>query len=251
MRPVPRRSRGRRRAAGRRLSAALAVALGLAAAADDAEADSPVLVELFTSQGCSACPPADALLAELADRPDVVALSLHVDWWDYLGWRDVFAQPVFGLRQKAYRDAAGERSVYTPQIVVDGAEAMVGSRREAVLAAVEAAAARPDRARLALELGPESVAVRIAPNGRPAPEALIWFVTYRTPEPVRIERGENAGRAVRYRNVAQSWMKLGRWDGRAEAAFVAPAPPQGVGVAVIAQAGPVGPVLAAAKLAPR
>jgi hypothetical protein len=230
---------------------ALAFAAALVAAPKAAESGPPVVVELFTSQGCSSCPPADALLRELAERPDVVALSLHVDYWDYLGWRDVFARPAFSARQMAYRDAAGARSVYTPQIIVDGVASVVGSRAEEVRAAIEAALARPERARIALRRGDGQVEIRVSPaSAETAPAGLLWFVTYRSPPPVRVERGENAGHALSYRNVVESWMKMGRWDGRAPAIFLAPAPPDASGVAVILQDGPVGPVIAAAKLDP-
>jgi len=221
------------------------------AASSAAEAGSPVVVELFTSQGCSSCPPADALLRELADWPDVVALSLHVDYWDYLGWHDVFARPAFTARQMAYRDAAGARSVYTPQMIVDGVESVVGSRAAEVKAAIEAARARPDRARIALRRDADRIEIRVsAADEGPAPAGVLWFVTYRSPPPVRVERGENAGHALQYRNVVENWMKMGRWDGNAAAVYRAPAPSETSGVAVILQEGPVGPVIAAAKIDP-
>jgi hypothetical protein len=239
----------------RRVRAALAAGLALAllalgAPASEPEPRSPVLVELFTSQGCSSCPPADALLAELADRPDVIALSLHVDYWDYLGWQDVFASPAFTRRQSAYARAHGDRSVYTPQMVVDGRVRVVGSRRDEVLAAVEAAAEVPPAAAIELSRRADRLEVRVSPAGARAPGGVLWFVTYHTPAPVKIQAGENAGRKVLYRNVARSWMKLGRWDGEGEARWSAPAPTEGVGVAVILQAKGVGPVLAAARLDP-
>jgi hypothetical protein len=241
------------RLAHRLRGAVKALALVLALAAPKAaEAGPPVLVELFTSQGCSSCPPADALLRELAARPDVVALSLHVDYWDYLGWRDVFARPGFTARQVAYRDAAGARSVFTPQIIVDGAASVVGSREAEVRAAIEAALARPERAVITLSRSDSQVEVSVtaASGSDAAPAGVLWFVTYRSPPPVKIERGENAGHAIAYRNVVESWMKMGRWDGLAAVRFTAPAPSDSAGVAVILQEGPVGPVIAAAKLDP-
>ncbi|SFI86091.1 DUF1223 domain-containing protein [Albimonas pacifica] len=209
------------------------------------------VVELFTSQGCSSCPPADELLAELAARPDVLALSLHVDYWDYLGWKDAFAMPAFTKRQVAYGEAAGARSVYTPQIIVQGDARMVGSHRDKVLAAVADAAEAPRVAAISIREAGEGLEVRVRPLVAGAPGGVLWFVTFHTPAPILIPKGENAGREVQYRNVARSWMKLGRWDGTQEAVYAAPAPsgeaPE-AGVAVILQQGYVGPVLAAARL---
>ncbi|MGM0585494.1 MAG: DUF1223 domain-containing protein [Pseudomonadota bacterium] len=243
-----------RRSPARRLLVLGLAALGLLAApggAPRAEEGRPaVLVELFTSQGCSACPPADALLAELSERDDIVALSLHVDYWDYLGWSDVYASPAFTKRQAAYARRNGARSVYTPQMVVDGVAQVVGSRRKEVLAAIEAAAEAPQAARIRLMRRDGRLEARLEPLAPEPPAGVLWFVTYRSPEPVKISSGENAGRRIHYRNVARSWMKLGRWDGREAERFTAPAPAEEVGVAVILQEGPAGPVLAAARLDP-
>ncbi|WP_339949953.1 DUF1223 domain-containing protein [uncultured Albimonas sp.] len=239
---------------GARLAALpLIAALVLLAPARAEDRSAPLtVVELFTSQGCSSCPPADELLAELAARPDVLALSLHVDYWDYLGWKDAFAMPAFTKRQVAYGEAAGARSVYTPQIIVQGGERMVGSHRDKVLAAVAAAAESPRLAAISIRDADEGLEVRVRPLVAGAPGGVLWFVTFHNPEPILIPKGENAGREVAYRNVARSWMKLGRWDGAAEAVYAAPAPSgeaPGAGVAVILQQGYVGPVLAAARLA--
>ena len=109
---------------------ALALAIGFLASfiGAAAAADRPVVVELYTSQGCSSCPPADAILAELADREDVIALAFHVDYWDYIGWKDIFADPANTLRQRNYARVAGARSVYTPQMIVDGQDHVVGTK---------------------------------------------------------------------------------------------------------------------------
>lgn len=231
----------------------LIVALAAAPLAARAEA---VLVELFTSQGCAACPPADAFLHDLAARPDVVALALHVDYWDYLGWRDVFAQPAFSARQMAYRDAAGRRSLFTPEIIVQGMARHGGAKRDKVLAAIAAAAARPATAQLALEAEGLRLRVRVAPAAasaglRARGGAVVWAVLYRrTPAPVEIAHGENHGRESRHVNVALDWRRLGEWDGRAEARFETAVPAPEEGLAVIVQQGPVGPVLATAKYEP-
>ncbi len=253
-RPSRRPSRGRVLLRSLTAAAVLAGAGGLAVLSGQAEevASQPlVVVELFTSQGCSSCPPADALLADLSQRPDVLALSLHVDYWDYLGWRDVFAMPAFTKRQVAYGETADARSVYTPQIIVQGQERLVGSHRDDVLDAVAEAAAAPRSAELSLRRTDDGLEVRVAPRLSGAPAGVLWYVTFHTPEPVRINGGENAGREVRYVNVARSWMKLGRWDGRAAAIFAAPdlaGAGADSGVAVILQEGRYGPIVAAAKL---
>ena len=239
----------------------LIAALAAAPLAARAEA---VLVELFTSQGCAACPPADAFLHDLAARPDVVALALHVDYWDYLGWRDVFAQPVFSARQMAYRDAAGRRSVFTPEMIVQGVARHGGAKRDKVLAAIAAAAGRPAAARLALEAEGLRVRVRVTPaeamagvregvraEARARGGAVVWAVLYRrAPAPVAIAHGENHGRESRHVNVALDWRRRGEWDGRAEARFETAGPAPEEGLAVIVQQGPVGPVLATAKYEP-
>ena len=212
-----------------------------------------VVVELFTSQGCSSCPPADAFLNELADRSDVLALSLHVDYWDYLGWKDIYAQPAFTRRQVAYGELAGARSVYTPQMVVEGVKRLVGSRRDAVLAAIDDAEKAPRLADIDISRKEHglSVHVRPLPAAEAPPAGVLWYVTYHTPDPAPIKRGENAGQKILYRNVARSWMLLGRWDGKDAKVFAAPEPAgqsSDSGVAVILQQGRVGPILAAAQL---
>ena len=109
----------------RAILAGLAVAAGLSATAANA-GDRPVVIELYTSQGCSSCPPADALLNELAGRDDVIALAMHVDYWDYIGWKDIFANPAHTVRQRAYANADGQRMIYTPQMIVGGKDHVVG-----------------------------------------------------------------------------------------------------------------------------
>lgn len=178
-----------------------------------AQADRLVLVELFTSQGCSSCPPADAMLAELSEYERVLPLSLHVDYWDYLGWHDQFARPEWSARQEAYAHAHGERSVYTPQAIVDGSIAMVGSRGMAVMEAVD------ERRSLAPELS-----LTWQPDGRFILRALddleavsVDLVRYKPMETVHIAGGENAGRRVRYTNIVMGWQVIGHWSAEAGA----------------------------------
>lgn len=218
------------------------IALAGAAAAQD----HPVVVELFTSQGCSSCPPADQLLGELARRDDVIALALHVDYWDYIGWKDVFAQAGFTKRQKAYAAAAGHRSIYTPQMVVQGTEDVVGNRRMDVADLIR----KHESQRL-------PVLVELARNGselvisaralRSAGPADIHLVRYEPETVVAIKRGENAGRTLTYHNVVTDWRVLGRWDGqdtyKARLPISGPRP-----LVVLVQRAGHGPILAAARL---
>lgn len=233
----------------RKAVAGLAIPLVALSWAGPAASD-PVVVELYTSQGCSSCPPADALLAELAERDDVIALSLHVDYWDYLGWRDIHARKEFTKRQMAYRDAVGARSIYTPQMVVQGVAQMVGSRREEVAAAIAKADRRGSGAEITLRPvdGMMKIEAEISPTGHAAGPCSIWLVSYETPPPVKIESGENAGRTIFYRNVVRSWMRMGMWDGVRPARFTAPVPEGVKGLAVILQSEKVGPIVGAAKI---
>ncbi|WP_415183963.1 DUF1223 domain-containing protein [Phaeovulum sp.] len=175
---------------------------------------SPVVVELFTSQGCSSCPPADALLADMSTRKDVIALALHVDYWDYLGWEDPFAQPAFTARQKAYARAAGERTIYTPQMIVDGADTLVAPRAADLSALIAAHAAGPDP--VAVRLRPEGgkIVVDLSADPPLTTPAVIQIVRYTPSTRVEIVRGENAGRELDYANVVKAWHAVADWDGR-------------------------------------
>jgi len=176
----------------------------LLALAPASAAAQTAVVELFTSQGCSSCPPADALLARLAERPEVLALSFHVDYWDYLGWRDPYADPAFAERQRAYARALKDR-VYTPQAIVNGAASLVGSRESQLRAAIATASATPlptsirivDAARDGGDLEAE-IALDGAIEGRTLHAALV--------EPTAenaVKAGENRGRRLRHANVVR------------------------------------------------
>jgi hypothetical protein len=227
----------------------LTAALGLIASAAPAVAEEPgamrqgVLVELFTSQGCSSCPPADALLAGLAARDDVVALALHVDYWDYLGWRDSHGDPRNARRQRAYADRMGERMVYTPQMVVQGARAVVGSDASAVRAAI-AALPPSDGAALSLSLRDGAV---VAEARSATPATVVAFI-YDAPFTQRIGAGENAGDALTYVNAVLDWRVLA--EAHVGAGVWTVTPPAGAaGVALVAQQGRAGPVMGAARIA--
>ncbi|MEQ9260378.1 MAG: DUF1223 domain-containing protein [Roseovarius sp.] len=202
--------------------AGLLVALLLAGASPSLAQDRPVLVELFTSQGCSSCPPADAFLHKLAARDDVVALALHVDYWDYIGWKDSFASEAYTARQRAYAREAGRRMVYTPQMIIMGADDVVGNRPKDVaeLIARHKAAPRP----VTLEARRTGGALRIrAEASRALPgRATVQVFRYRPESTVAITRGENAGRTLDYANVVTSMAVVGEWDMRAPLALDVP-----------------------------
>ena len=178
-----------------------------------ARADNLVVVELFTSQGCSSCPPADRLLAELATHDYVIPLALHVDYWDYLGWKDDFARPEFSNRQRLYAQMWHERTVYTPQMVIQGVSYMVGSRSDEIQRQIMQAGSPDAKVRLDAQNDGPDLRISLSPVGAAPVEADIHLVRYSPGESVMIERGENAGKTINYVNIVESWETLGRWDG--------------------------------------
>ena len=206
-----------------------------------ADAAHPTVIELYQSQGCSSCPPADAVLAAIADRPDVLALNFAVTYWDQLGWKDTFAQPAFTQRQWAFARAAGRGNVATPQVIVNGRAALTGNRR----ADVDAAVARNDRGN-----GGPAIDVQggkaVIGAGRGA--GTVWLVRYdpRTIQ-VPIRAGENNGRTIPHRNVVRQMVKLGDWRG-ASAAFALPAAARGLNSALLLQNGNGGAIIAARRI---
>jgi len=200
----------------------------------------PVVVELFTSQSCSSCPPADALLGELAQRGDVVALGFHISYWDGLGWKDPFSSQSSTDRQRAYARLFNLGQVYTPQMVIDGAREMVGSDRDQVLAAVRGA--RPETiAPMTFAADRRSVAIG-AGDGR-GNVLVVRFAQKRT---TRVAGGENARRTLQDVNGVEMLAPLGSWNGSALTFTIEP-PTAGEGVAVLVQA-PDGRMLGAAAL---
>jgi hypothetical protein len=179
-----------------------------------AKAENPVVVELFTSQGCSSCPPADRLLAELATHDYIIAIALHVDYWDYLGWKDVFAKPQFSNRQRSYAREWGERSVYTPQMVVQGVSYMVGSRSDEIQRQIMQSEVSNPVLEIVAENNGRGIKIELTPLDGAPDEADIHLVRVLESQNVLIERGENAGRNIEYVNVVDSWETLGRWDGK-------------------------------------
>ncbi|WP_309082731.1 DUF1223 domain-containing protein [Chelativorans sp.] len=188
---------------------ALPVSLRRAPAAGGAVA----VVELFTSQGCSRCPPADALLAELAEREDIVALAYHVDYWNYVGWKDELATPENTERQKAYAKAF-EAAVYTPQMVVNGRYNVVGSDRAALFAALQQARhARALPVPVGLSYTDQSIVVDIGKGGTEAADAHVLVVYYHPGQLAKIGGGENKGKEIDYRNIVTGYQTVGMWHG--------------------------------------
>ncbi len=175
----------------------------------------PVVVELFTSQGCSSCPPADEMLHELTKRDDVLPLALHVDYWDYIGWKDEFARPENTERQKAYAAVAGRRSVYTPQMIVNGADSIVGARGMQLSDAIVKHAAQPKSVELELRLSGNQLRIRalMMPGAERNP-MIVQLVRYTPSRSVKITRGENAGHDMTYANVVDTMDIVAEWDGR-------------------------------------
>jgi len=228
-------------------SAASAKPVPLQLAADP-EAERPVVVELFTSQGCSSCPPADAVLGELAHQPGVLALSFHVDYWDYIGWKDPFASAQYTDRQRDYAATLGLRYVYTPQIVVDGRHDIVGSHRREVTRAIEQSGETAPVVEVALEAA-EGGRAMLSSGAAPSGGATVWLVTFDDNHSTPVARGENRGRDLRNSNVVRELTALGTWNGEAKSFPLdfAKARSEGRGgCAVIVQDGRGGPVLGAA-----
>jgi len=235
------------------LAVAMIAALGIGEARSQQADSPPVVVELFTSQGCSSCPPADALLGELAQRPDIVALAFHVDYWDYIGWKDPFASPVLTGRQRDYVAALRVRMVYTPQMVVDGRIDVVGSHRREVEAAIEKAAAQPKLA-VRIEGDGQGGHRVVIPAGDTGGDATIWLAVLDSWHETRVAHGENGGRTLTEYNIVREWRSIGRWSGGAVTLPLDAAGGEDRNAcAVIVQSGSVGPILGAAitKLGPR
>lgn len=200
----------------RLVTAGLILATATGAVAGENVKRPKAVVELFTSQGCSFCPPADALLADLAQSGDVVALAYHVDYWDYLGWRDTMASPENTARQQQYSSAFGSRSVYTPQAVVNGRLQMNGAKRGKVEGAIRRMAGTPEGMSVDVGVSYEGGAMVIETGDadRPVRAAQIVVVYFEPAMPVKIERGKNAGRELTYWNAVSGFHSAGMWHGR-------------------------------------
>jgi hypothetical protein len=200
------------------LAYAVVLASSSLAAYSLASAEPRAVIELFTSQGCSSCPAADKLLGELAADPSLVAVSVPIDLWDYLGWKDTLADPRNTARQRGYAHARGDGQVYTPQVVVNGSLHVLGSDKAAIEHAIKQSRQNSATLALPVTLGFADGRVSVsAPDGTPPPRGIaeVWLCGLAKAVTVVIGRGENKGRTITYHNVLRRWVKLGDWNGKA------------------------------------
>jgi hypothetical protein len=204
-----------------------------------ASAEAPIVVELYQSQGCSSCPPANAAVNAVANRPGIIALSFAVTYWDRLGWKDVFADKSYTQRQYDYAHALGNPNVYTPQIVINGKTALTGIRRNELATAL--GAAKPIAGGPAVEIMPEAIRI-----GAGKGSANIWLVSYDPRmQNVAIRSGENGGRTLPHRNIVRSLVKLGEWSGTSIRIKRPMADQKGFKNVILVQRKGAGPIIAA------
>src|ERR1700712_304275 len=182
-----------------------------------ARAEPRAVIELFTSQGCSSCPPAERILGELARDPSVIALSMPIDYWDYLGWKDTLADARFSARQKAYSQVRGDREVYTPQVVVNGSVHVIGSDRARIDGAIDATKKANGVMSVPVTMthtGKQlNISVAASGKGLAAAHGEVWICSISKQVPIAIRRGENSGREITYHNVVRNLLKVGDWNG--------------------------------------
>jgi hypothetical protein len=198
-------------------AAALLGCAALGTASPAVASETRAVLELFTSQGCDSCPPADKLLSELAKDPAIIALTVAVDYWDYLGWKDTLALAGHGNRQRAYARVRGDRDVFTPQVIVSGSAQALGSDKAQVERAIAQSRRLPTTLSMPLSLTVNDRKLLVnAPEGKSGAErAEVWLCPITKAAPVEITRGENKGRSITYHNVVRRWIKLGEWNGTA------------------------------------
>lgn len=211
----------------------------------------PIVVELFTSEGCSSCPPADAYMGELVRQKDVLALTFHVDYWDYIGWKDRFADPAYTQRQRYYASVFGSHTVYTPQMVVGGALDVVGSDKEGVGQALNVARARLTTYEISLEKRGDAY-YAILPEAPISGAANIWAIAYESQDASQADAGENAGRHLPSFNIARNLKLIGQWNGQ-QTEFAIPALAKDKvpdGIAILANLNQSGQIVAATAFHP-
>ena len=243
----------RERANRRVASVTVGASLVLAMVAGPAQAGVHV-IELFTSQSCAKCPPADKLIADFARQPDTIALSFPVNYWDYSGWKDTLASPAFTARQTSYAAARGDRRIFTPQAIVDGIGVEPGADKAAILQASADVQQREDATRIPIGLSEADghLHVDVGIGSKRAGDARVGIYILRVAKQkvVQIGRGENSGRTVTYTNVVRAMRRVGDWTGQAEHFDVIELAEPGEGYVVLLQAGPpdrLGAILASAK----
>ena len=231
----------------------LAAGLGIfTLAANPANAgEDIVVIELFTSQGCVACPPADKVMLKLAKEEGVVALSWPVDYWDYLGWKDTFATTANTARQAGYNDAMGKNGVYTPQMIINGRVQAVGSRENEIRALIEEQKANGKlKLDVALDGDRENLVINVS-AGLTDADTSIWLILYDDEQVVDIQYGDNRGRLLRYANIVRDAQSVGPWTGNRMRIPIDMKKVAEVGancIAVLVQEGIAGPILGATKI---
>ena len=223
-----------------------ACGLWLAAAAT-VQAEPVVVVELYTSQGCSSCPPADEFVAMLAANPQILPLALHVDYWDYIGWEDKFANPKFTDRQKAYAKAVGSRTIYTPQLIIGGADRIEGFAPEETAERLRAHLEAGTPVRLTVTREGDKLVIRAEADPPLTEPVRVQLVRYKPEETVTIERGENAGKTISYSNIVTSWERLEDWSGQEPLEVTAPFIGDEPGAVILQEQGPAA-ILAAVRI---
>ena len=228
-----------------RLIAAALALFGLSGAARAADAAHPLVLELFQSQGCSSCPPANANVLTLIDRPDILALSFGVTYWDQLGWTDTFASPLFTQRQWDYARGLGHKDVFTPQVVINGRKDGVGADPRELHGLIAAGERGNGGPTIALS----AATVTVSAAAAPVKPADVWLVRY-DPRLVQvpIKRGENGGKTLPHRDVVKQLLRVGEWRGAATRIALPPAADAAWRTAVLIQGPDGGPILAAARL---
>jgi hypothetical protein len=234
----------------RLLFGVILAALALVGAAPSSAGENVTVVELYTSQGCSSCPPVDALLEKLAKRDDVIALALHVDYWDYIGWADIFADPKFTQRQRSYARAAGHRSIFTPQLIIGGTSHIVGNKPMEIADAISEHNGRAVNVDLQVTRDGNRVDMSATWVGleKFRGRMVVQLVQYEPQKSVKITRGENAGNTINYANIVTLWKPVGTWDGRATKRFRFEVADDDQPLAIILQQDNSGPIIAATKL---
>jgi hypothetical protein len=222
-----------------------------------AQDETPVTVlELFTSQGCSSCPPADALLGDLSKREGVLALTMPINYWDYLGWKDTLAAEEFTKRQRRYAETRGDHEIYTPQLIVNGLAQVVGSREEAVTAAIERTNQSITSNRVPLKLACEGndIVVKagsLSDKGERR-TGTVWLALYSRAVKVEIRRGENYGRSITYTNVVRHLLPAGQWAGQAASYHISRPPSDASdGCAAFVQTDTSGAIIGAVASVPK
>lgn len=231
----------------RRRCLALGAGIGASVIMPQARAAVPidVVVELFSSEGCSSCPPGDRLLSELSGMPGVLALTLHVDYWDYLGWKDTLASPDFSQRQYDYAKARGDMDVFTPQMIVNGEKQMVGSQRSEVFAVLEQSRRKSWAVSVDMGDGGKELVIELG-SAAHAADATLWVMPILDHATVKVEKGEMAGREVSYANVVRKLVPAAMWSGNASRIALPKdglLPAEATGCVALLQKGKVGPVL--------